>query len=65
MTRLLEKAIKRLKQLPGKEQNRFASIVLDEITWQQLFEQSQNQLDKIGEQMLKEIKQGKFKKIRR
>ncbi len=65
MTRLLEKAIKRLKQLPGKEQNRFASIVLDEVTWQQLFEQSQKQLDKLGEEVLKEIKQGKFKKIGR
>ncbi|MDZ4847030.1 MAG: hypothetical protein SH857_15970 [Chitinophagales bacterium] len=65
MTRLLEKAIKRLKQLPNEEQNRFANIVLDEITWQQLFDQSQKQLDALGEQVLKEIKQGKFKKIKR
>lgn len=65
MTRLLEKAIKRLKQLPDDEQNRFASIVLDEITWQQLFDQSQDKLDALGKQVLKEIKQGKFKKIKR
>lgn len=63
MTRLLEKAIKKLKQLPDKDQNRFASIVLDEIVWQQLFEQSQNKLDLLGAQALKEIKRGKFKKI--
>ncbi len=65
MTRLLEKAINRLKQLPDAEQNRFANIVLDEITWQQLFEQTQDKLDTLGAEVLKEIKQGKFKKIAR
>ena len=63
MTRLLEKAIQKLKELPDTEQNRFATMVLDEITWKQLFEQTRDKLDVLGKQVLIEIKKGKFKKL--
>jgi hypothetical protein len=63
MTKLLEKAIDKLKELPEKEQNRFASLVLDDITWQETFENSHDKIDKLGKNILKEIKAGKFKKM--
>ena len=63
MTRLLEKAIQKLKQLPDAEQNLFANMVLDEITWRQAFEQSQDKLDELGKHVLKDIKKGNFKKL--
>jgi len=63
MTKLLEKAIEKLKELPAKEQDHFAAMVLDDITWQETFDKSADQLDKLGEKVLKDIKAGKFKKI--
>jgi hypothetical protein len=63
MTKLLEKAIEKLKNLPAKEQNRFASIVLDDIIWQEAFENTADKLDQLGKEVLKEIKAGKFRKI--
>ena len=63
MTTLLEKAINRLKQLPIKEQNRFATMVLEDAVWQQTFDETRHELDRLGENVLKEIKAGKFKKI--
>jgi hypothetical protein len=62
MTRLLEKAIEKIKQLPATQQNRFANMLLDEMSWQQKFESTQSQLDKLGTQVLLEIKKGKFRK---
>ena len=63
MTKLLEKAIKKLKELPEKEQDRFASIVLDDLVWQETFESSQSKIDRLGKSVLQEIKAGKFKKV--
>ena len=63
MTRLLQKAIKKLKELPKAEQDRFAGMVLDEISWQQLFDQTQDKLDTLASEVLKDVKKGKFKKI--
>jgi hypothetical protein len=63
MTKQLEKAIEKLRKLPDDEQNRFAEIVLDEISWQGVFEHSQDHLDKVGDSVLKEIQSGGFKKI--
>jgi hypothetical protein len=63
MTKLLEKAILKLKELPKKEQDRFAAIVLDDIIWQETFDKSGDKLDQLGKEILKEIKLGKFKKI--
>ena len=62
MTRL-EQAIKKLKFLPKKDQNRFAEMVLDEVVWQQTFERTKNKLDKLGKSVLEEIHQGKFKSM--
>jgi hypothetical protein len=63
MTKLLEKAIQKLKELPKKEQYRLATIVLDDIVWQETFDNSTNKLDELSKEVLSEIKSGKFKKI--
>lgn len=63
MTKLLEKAIQKLKDLPEKEQNHFASLVLNDINWQETFDNSARELDKLGKEVLNDIKAGKFKKI--
>lgn len=63
MTKLLETAIKKLKQFPKKEQDRFASIVLDEAVWQETFDSSQTQLDQLAKSVRDEIRNGKFKKM--
>jgi hypothetical protein len=63
MTHLLEEAIKKLKQMPDEEQNRFANIVLDEVSWLQAFELTKDKLDVLAEDVLKEINKGSFKKL--
>ena len=62
MTRL-ERAIEKLKQLSKKEQNLFASMVLNEAVWQETFERSGDKLDKLGKSVLAEIQEGKFKRM--
>lgn len=62
MTRL-ERAIEKLKHLSKKEQNLFASIVLNEAVWQETFERSGDKLDKLGKSVLAEIREGKFKRM--
>jgi hypothetical protein len=62
MTRL-ERAIEKLKQLSKKEQNLFASMVLNEAVWQETFERSGDKLDKLGKSVLAEIREGKFKRM--
>jgi hypothetical protein len=63
MTKLLEKAIQKLKELPEKEQDHFAAVVLNDLNWQETFDDSADKLDQLGKGVLKEIKAGKFKKI--
>lgn len=62
MTRI-EQAIEKLKHLPKKDQNHFATMVLDEAIWQETFERTANKLDKLGTLVLEEIKNGKFKRM--
>jgi|GEM_PF-3960040 len=62
MTRL-QQAIEKLKKFPKKEQERFATMVLDEAIWQQTFEQSEDKLDALGKLVFEEIRQGEFTKI--
>jgi len=63
MTKQLEEAIEKLSKLPEVEQNRFAEIVLNEIVWQDVFKQSREHLDNLGDKVLKEIHSGGFKKF--
>jgi 7,8-dihydro-6-hydroxymethylpterin-pyrophosphokinase len=63
MTELLEKAFAKVSELPEKEQNEIASLILEEIAdeekWQKSFANSKAQLETLGEEALKEYKLGK------
>jgi urease gamma subunit len=63
MTTLLEEAFAKASQLPPKEQDALAALLLEEIAsekrWQGLFSQSQEQLAKLAEEALAEFDEGK------
>jgi hypothetical protein len=56
----LEKAIEKLRSLPKRDQNRFATMLLDEETWNETFGRSASKLDKLGEKVLTDIQAGRF-----
>lgn len=62
MTELLQKAIAKLSELPEKEQEEIASLILaeieDEKKWQTSFANSEKQLEVLAEEALAEFKQG-------
>ncbi len=58
MTTLLEKAIKKLEDLPKKRQNSYASIIFDELDsearWDKLFARTSDKQIKKMEQMMRD-----------
>ena len=62
MTKLLEKALKRVTGLPDDEQDAIASIILleieDEARWGEAFARSPDVLSRLAEQARAEISQG-------
>jgi len=63
MTRLLERALKKLKGLPEDKQDNIASLIIDEVAWEKRFNKSKDGLDILAKKVSQEIKAGKFKKI--
>ena len=63
MSTLLEKAFKEIKKLPETEQNIFAKWILEELEaerkWERLFADSEDVLERLAEEALKEYKEGK------
>lgn len=63
MTTLLEEAFAKAAQLPPKEQDALAALLLEEIAaekrWEGLFSQSQDQLASLAEEALGEFREGK------
>ena len=63
MAKLLQKAMAKLSELPEKEQEEIASLILaeieDEKKWQTSFVNSDKQLEMLAEEALIEFKQGK------
>ena len=63
MSTLLEKAFNEIKKLPETEQNIFAKWILEELEaerkWDKLFAESEDVLEKLAEEALKEFKEGK------
>lgn len=63
MTSLLAEAFTRAMLLPPADQDALAVILLAEMAserrWDQLFAQSQNQLEKLAEEALAEFQEGK------
>ena len=67
MTQLLEKAFKRVSKLPEIEQNIMAKWLIDELKsekkWEKLFAESEDVLEKLADEALAELAQGKTKPL--
>jgi hypothetical protein len=62
MTKLLERALGRVAELPPDEQDRIARLLLDELEsderWQRSFEQSPDRLAKLAAEARADIQRG-------
>ena len=67
MTQLLEKAFKRVSKLPEIEQNIMAKWLIDELKsekkWEKMFAESEDILEKLADEALAELAQGKTKPL--
>ena len=67
MTELLERAIAQLKTLPADEQDVIASIILeeieDEILWDKAFGNSKDALAKLAAEAMAEYRAGKTQEL--
>ena len=67
MTQLLQRAIKEIQDLPETEQDAIASIILDELAdeklWDETFARSQDKLSRMAEKVRADIRAGKVKDI--
>lgn len=67
MTELLQNAIAKLSELPKKEQEEIASLILaeieDEKKWQASFANSEKQLEMLAQEALREFKEGKTRPL--
>ena len=65
MTKLLKKAFERASELPQVDQNALAKWLLEELDaetkWEAAFAGSEDVLERLAEEALKERKQGKTK----
>ncbi len=68
MTRLLERAITEIQNLPPTDQDAIASLILEEIAddrrWDEAFAKSHDRLAQIAEQVRAEIRAGKVQALR-
>jgi len=58
MTKLLEEAIKKAKDMPEKEQNEIAAFILDEVAWDYAINNSKDKLKSLANKALKQHKNG-------
>lgn len=67
VSEMLEKAIEKVSHLPTAEQDALAEIMLQEVEsekrWDEAFNNSQDQLAKLGEEALKELREGRTKPL--
>ncbi len=67
MTKLLEEAIERVKQLEASEQDAIAAIILEEIAdeerWDAAFAGSQDGLAKLASQAMEEYRAGQTEEL--
>ena len=52
MSKLLEEAIDKVKQLPDEEQDNIARLILDEVVWDSLLEKSKDKLSLLANKVL-------------
>lgn len=62
MTKLLEKAIKEISQLPEGEQDSLGALILEELAseerWAETFQKSKEELAKLAEEAISEFRAG-------
>ena len=67
MTKLLEQAIAKIKNLPDNEQDIIATIIIeeieDEIQWEKAFADSQDILAKLAAEAMTEYRAGKTQEL--
>ena len=67
MTQLLEKAFRKASKFPEMEQNVIAKWLIDELEsekkWERLFAESEDILEKLADEALAELAQGKTKPL--
>ncbi len=67
MTPLLQQAIAEVQKLSSSEQDAIASIILEELAdeqlWEETFARSQDQLARLAAKVREDIKEGRIKKI--
>jgi hypothetical protein len=67
MTKLLEKAVTAVSNLPDKEQDAIAAMILEELAdeerWAQSFAASQRQLSTLAKEALEEYHSGRTKPL--
>ena len=59
MTSQVKKAIRKIEELPEKEQEEIANLILEELRWNRTFESSQEQLAILAKEATKEYQSGK------
>lgn len=57
----LKSVISKVEQLKDEDQRYIAKMLQDEIKWDDTFQNSQNELNKLGQEALKEFNSGKTK----
>jgi len=67
MTMLLEKAFSEAQKLDARDQDVLASIIMEEMLaerkWDNAFVRSQNQLEKLADEALEDLRNGKTKPL--
>lgn len=67
MTRLLEEAFDKASNLPEDDQDAVAALILEEIEserrWDELFAKSQDKLAELGQEALREHRQGNTERL--
>jgi len=59
MTNQVKKAIRKIEELPEKEQEEIANLILEQLSWNRTFESSQEQLAILAKEAVKEYQSGK------
>lgn len=67
MTKLLERAVKKIKKLSEMEQDAIATLIFeeleDEVRWEKQFLGSQNALEKLAAEAIEEDEKGETKEL--
>ena len=59
MTNQVKKAIQKIEELPQKEQEEIAKLILEELSWNRTFETSQEKLSSLAKEANEEYQSGK------